>query len=144
MTALKIRRRRILSLGAAILVMAAAAIGVTSVAAGGSAPTKGAIPHEAFKPDGIDLSLAPDFVQAVGRNGDVVGYIPKEYFVTQTGPVTDAPLGPDGRPTSNTKPVYGDDLKTLVGHFVPGIGFVPIGTDPRTVPSFVVEAAPAP
>lgn len=33
-------------------------------------------------------------------------------------------------------PVYGEDLKTLVGHMVPGRGFVPLGVDEKSVPTF--------
>lgn len=39
--------------------------------------------------------------------------------------------------------VYGDDLRTVVGQMVPGKGFVPVGVDPATVPTFAVEVGPS-
>lgn len=30
--------------------------------------------------------------------------------------------------------MYGEDLRTVVGHLYPGRGFVPIGVDPSGVP----------
>jgi hypothetical protein len=143
-TALRLRRVQAVGIGAATLVALGAVIAASSVAGSGPPATKGHVAQGAFNGGGIDLSLAPDFIEALGPTGDVVGYIPKAYFANTAGPVIDGPLGADGRPVSPDMPVYADDLTTLVGHHVPGVGFVPLGTDSRAVPTFVVEAAPSP
>lgn len=41
-------------------------------------------------------------------------------------------------------PVYAKDLKTIVGHIVMGIGFVPIGTDLSTLSPFEQKNPPPP
>lgn len=40
-------------------------------------------------------------------------------------------------------PVYGDDLRTVVGKMVPGRGFVAAGVDPASVPTFAAEVGPS-
>lgn len=40
-------------------------------------------------------------------------------------------------------PVYGEDLRTVVGQMVPGKGFVAVGVDPATVPDFPGQVANA-
>ena len=40
-------------------------------------------------------------------------------------------------------PVYGDDVSTVVSHTVPNRGFVPVGVDPATIPTFAAEAGPS-
>ena len=76
----------------------------------------------------IDPSMVPDFIAVAGDPGRV-GFARREN-VLGSG---DAPF-----------PVYGEDLRTVVGTMVPGRGFVPIGVDPGTVPTFEVVVAPAP
>jgi hypothetical protein len=75
------------------------------------------------------MRLVPDFVPALDRNGDVAGYVSKE-----------ALIGPPGA----TIPVVAADLSTRVGDMVPGKGFVPLGSDPGSIPDFPVFQAPAP
>lgn len=77
----------------------------------------------------IDPSMVPDFVAVTGRLEGVVGYARKENVLGSS----DAPF-----------PVYGEDLRTVIGTMVPGRGFVPIGVDPQSVPTFEVAVAPAP
>jgi hypothetical protein len=45
-------------------------------------------------------------------------------------------------PSDSTWPVYASDLQTVVGHMIPGRGFVAVGVDPATVPTFDVIAGP--
>jgi hypothetical protein len=85
--------------------------------------TKGTVPPPG--PNGIDPSSAPDFLAVAGRDRDIAGYARKEDVLGGA----DAPF-----------PVYGDDLRTVVGQMVPGKGFVPVGVDPDTVPRFPVVA----
>lgn len=86
-------------------------------------PTKGAIPR------GGDITdaLVPDFVSALGRDGvTIAGYVPKGYLLE---PFDITPGNPSNPPHSEPQPVYGEDLTTLVGHMVPGVGFVALGSE---------------
>ena len=76
----------------------------------------------------IDPSAVPDFVAVAGVFG-IVGYVPKTVVLT---PADD-----------DVTAVVGEDLRTVVGHLVPGKGFVPLGVDPATVPLQPVEAGPS-
>ncbi len=106
---------------------------VLSVAAGalawGCSPlaSKGTMPP--LGPNGrIDESTAPDFVAVADRGDGTAGYARRQDVLTPgNGPVT----------------VYGDDLRTVVGHLVPDVGFVPLGTDPATLPTLEVSVAPS-
>ena len=89
--------------------------------------SKGTMPPP--DPNGVvDASSAPDFLAVAGRDGGIAGYARKEDVLGRR----DAAF-----------PVFGDDLRTVVGQMVPGRGFVPAGVDPATVPTFAVEVAPA-
>jgi hypothetical protein len=102
-----------------------AALAALSLLAGCSPlASKGTMPPPG--PNGaVDPSSTPDFLAVASRDGDIAGYARKE-DVLGAG---DAPF-----------PVYGDDLRTVVGQMVPGKGFVPVGVDPDTVPRFPVVA----
>jgi hypothetical protein len=77
-------------------------------------------------PDGrVDPASVPDFVEAA----DEAGWVPKRFLLD---PVRDDEI-----------PVFGDDLTTLVGHLVPGKGFVPLGADPAAAPARPVIAGPS-
>lgn len=78
--------------------------------------TKGTMPP----PDAngwVDPSLVPDFVMVAGPDGNTVGYAKKEAVFD----------------LRRAWPVYGDDLRTIVGQLVPGLGFVPSGVDPDSI-----------
>ncbi len=75
----------------------------------------------------IDPSAVPDFVAVAGTEG-VAGYVAKDAVL--------------GGAAEQSWPVYSDDLRTIVGHLVPGRGFVPMGVDPATVPTFEAHAGP--
>lgn len=112
---------------------------LAGVANAGLEATKGRIPEAAFKAGGaLDLSLVPDFVPALDRNGDVAGWISKDEL--QRPPTKD----PSGHilPESPS-PVFADDLKTVVGYMVPDKGFVKVGIDPAAVPNIPASVAPA-
>lgn len=84
-------------------------------------PTKGPIPAAAHRPDGtIDESLVPDYVSVAGPSEGTVGYVQKRFAL--------------GGSDQAVVPVYGEDLRTVVGHLVAGRGFVPLGVDPATAP----------
>lgn len=97
----------------------------STTAASSSSPadgaTRGPVPESAHRPDGsIDLSQVPDFIPALDGE-EAVGWISRE----------DAfPLEGD-RP--DPMPVYGEDLRTTIGHVFANIGFVPLGVDPASV-----------
>jgi hypothetical protein len=105
-------------------------------------PTKGGIPDNASLA-GSDLlyeTLVPDFVAAWARDGvTVAGYVPKRYLVGGPGFVAGSP---GTSPQGPGEPVYGEDLTTLVGYMVGGRGFVPLGVDPASVPTFLVQQGP--
>lgn len=120
----------------AIVLLVATAMSVS--AAVSRTQSKGPIPDAAFRPGlPLDTSIMPDFVPALGRDGQVAGYVAKGWLA---GP----PPGFSGPVDTPVVPVVGDDLTTLVGHMYPGKGFVPVGADPRSVPDFAASAAPAP
>jgi hypothetical protein len=103
-----------------------AGIGVTVALAGGASaavylPTKGAIPPSVNGV--IDLKNVPDFL-SVESGGKVVGYASKGDILPISGRAP-IPAGPI--------PVYGADLKRLVGHLYPGIGYVALGQSPALV-----------
>jgi hypothetical protein len=88
--------------------------------------TKGRIPSGAFRSDGtVDPNQVPDFVPALGRDGEVVGYVTRQ----------DLGLD-DNTGEAQVMAVYGDDLSTVIGHMVAGVGYVPLGTDPASLPTF--------
>jgi hypothetical protein len=83
----------------------------------------------------VDPSAVPDFVAYAGRTDRIIGWVPKSYL-----------LEPGQRcrgPQCVPIPVYADDLVTLIGHDVPGRGFVPLGVDPATVPEQPVLVGPS-
>jgi hypothetical protein len=102
-----------------------AAIAATSLLAACSPlASKGTLPPPG--PDGaVDASSAPDFLAVAGRDGGIAGYARKEDV-----------LG--GR--NAAFPVYGEDLRSVVGQMVPGKGFIAAGVDPETVPDIPVVA----
>lgn len=106
-------------------------------------PTKGPIPDEASPPQGgpIYPALVPDFIPALARDGTTIaGYVPKVSLIESRGVIPGTPSNPPQEPP---EPVYAEDLTTLVGHMVPGVGFVPLGSAvPSGGPS--VSVAPAP
>jgi hypothetical protein len=83
----------------------------------------------------VDASLAPDFIAVAGPDGGIVGYIPKRFLFPE--PTTTVDL------QEPEWPVYAEDLRTLIGHMVAGRGFVPLGVDPHSVPTFRVEQGPS-
>ncbi len=89
------------------------------------AGTKGTMPPPGAN-GAVDPSAVPDFVAVAGPAG-IAGYVSKEAVLA---------------PTDRSWPVYGDDLRTIVGQLVPGRGFVPAGVDPGSVPTFRVDVAP--
>ena len=83
----------------------------------------------------VDPSAVPDFIAYAGRADGIVGCVPKSYL-----------LEPGQRcrgPQCDPIPVYADDLETLIGHDVPGRGFVPLGVDPAGVPGRPVVVGPS-
>jgi hypothetical protein len=79
-------------------------------------------------PDGVYTpDELPDFIGVADRDDGVAGYAPRRYFLAN--------------PPEGDIPVFGPDLRTLVGHIVAGIGFVPLGTDPRSLPTVLTNVA---
>jgi hypothetical protein len=83
----------------------------------------------------VDASGAPDFIAVAGDDGGIAGYVPKQYLFPQSTTV--------GLPDEPEIPVYANDLRTLIGHMVPGRRFVPLGVDPLDVPTIPVQAGPS-
>jgi hypothetical protein len=112
---------------------------VTSVA--WRQPTKGPIPDDATPPEGgmTNDALVPDFVSYVGSAGDVVlGYVHKRDAL---GGAHTMPGGtPSNPPQILPIPIYGEDLVTLIGHDVPGVGFVALSATETPSPRPVSEA----
>lgn len=100
--------------------------GVAIAVAGGAAaatlhPTKGPVPEVHGTPD---FAAAPDFI-SVSSGGKVVGFVPRRYVIPQRAGAPSAP--------SVVAPVFGSNLKTVVGHLYPGVGYVALGTNPNSV-----------
>ena len=109
--------------GAALALGALFALGaaVGSIAAG---PSRGPVPDDAFSSDGsINRELVPEFIPAVGTTSDTpIGWVAKADVMPENPLVL-----------QEVVPVFGDDLVTVIGHMYPIIGFVPVGTDPKSV-----------
>jgi hypothetical protein len=107
-------------------------------------PTKGPIPTNASPPQGGPTyeALVPDFVSAWARDGvTIAGFVPKRYLI---GPFEPVPGTPSNPPQDEPQPVYADDLTTLVGHMVPGVGFVSLDSSaPPVWPTASVAPAPS-
>lgn len=89
--------------------------------------TKGRIPEAAFVPgQPIKVDLVPDYIIAYDRSGEVAGYVSKEDLFGKKG----ATRRPEGAIT-----VVDETLKNTVGQMVPGVGFVPSGAEPVSVPA---------
>jgi len=117
------------------LVLAFASM-AAATAVGSAALTKGTIPVDAIGADGrVDVSLIPDFVVTLGRDGKPVGYVTRKDALDLSPRAVDE----SGRPVDVPYPVYADDLTTVVGYMVAGRGFVPLGVDPLSVPTFEVR-----
>jgi hypothetical protein len=108
--------------------------------------TKGPVPDDATAPEGgvTNGALWPDFVSTFARDGvTIAGYIPKRYLLE---PPVMTPGNPSDPPQPEPQPVYAEDLTTLVGHMVPGVGFVALGpaAERPASPSASVAASAAP
>jgi hypothetical protein len=88
-------------------------------------PTSGPIPEDAWKADGsIDLSRVPEYIPVSGHGEEkYAGYVKSSQY-----------FDPD-RPFEAVFEVFGDDLKTLIGHFHPNVGFVALGKKPSDYPA---------
>ena len=117
-------RRPFCSLAALLLVVA-----VVTLASCGVVATRGTMPP-AGRDGSLDKSQVPDFVAFVGQADHVIGWVPREYLIGD-------------KPPGEEIPVYADDLHTLIGHSVPGKGFVPLGVDASIVPDLPVHVAPS-
>lgn len=118
-------------LAALVAVLAAATSAFDSTP---TEPTFGPIPPDAWDANNeLDYSKVPMYVPVYGQDGEYAGYVPSA-LLAGPNPVPDGPL-----PVSSL-----DKSGTLLGHFWPEIGFVPLGEDPtdyeRVTPStFVVQ-----
>jgi hypothetical protein len=119
------RRERIVSRWRSFAVVLGLGLGLT--VAGGAAAgtiylTRGPLP---IAHGTLDIGHAPDFIRVASHG--VIGYVPKRYILPS--PVN----APANSLIAEVAPVYGPDLKTLVGHMYPGVGFVPLGKSPASV-----------
>ncbi len=98
-------------------------------------PTKGRVPEAAFQDNGkLDKSKVPDFIPALDRAGNQVGYVSRDLAMPDASKAgSEAPI-----------PVYADDLTTVVGSMVPGRGFVHLGARTSDVPSFEARTSESP
>jgi hypothetical protein len=83
----------------------------------------------------VDPSAVPDFIAYAGRADRIIGWVPKSYLLDPGQHCRGLQCDPI--------PVYADDLVTLIGHDVPGRGFVPLGVDPAVVPEQPVLVGPS-
>ena len=109
-------------IGLAALSVLSVALLISATLASGPLPTKGPIPPDAIQNGAFNKALIPDFIPALDRDGNVAGYVARDLAI------------PDGAPANTPIPVFGNDLTTIVGHMVPGRGFVPLGASADSVP----------
>jgi hypothetical protein len=115
-----------MAVGLAMLVVPTAACGIGA--------SRGTMPP-ADANGMVDASAAPDFIAYAGRTDRIIGWVPKSYLLDP---------GQHCRgPQCDPIPVYADDLRTIIGHDVPGRGFVPLGVDPAAVPERPVVVGPS-
>jgi hypothetical protein len=119
----------------AVVVGLVAALGLSACGLGAS---RGTMPPGDANGE-IDPSAVPDFIAYVGRTDRIIGWVPKSYLLE---PEQHCPV-PRRVPQCDPIPVYADDLTTLIGHDVPGRGFVPLGEDPAVVPEGPVRVGPS-
>jgi hypothetical protein len=82
--------------------------------------------------------VEPDFVPYIDATGSAVrGYVPTAELEDQV------PIG-SYRGQEPDQPVYGSDLKTLVGYSVAGTGFEPVKTSGTTSPTPMTSLVPSP
>lgn len=112
----------------AILLAASAA----ACAPGGS---KGTLPPPGLNGE-IDMARTPDFVAVAGSDEGIAGYVRREYLFPMPSTTTNPA-------EIQSWPVYAEDLSTVVGHMVPGKGFVPLGINPGLVPDAPVQVGPS-
>jgi hypothetical protein len=101
--------------------LAAAVIGgVVAVGAqADSGPTVGPLPIDRLDEQGqISPALVPDFLRLRNNKGEIYGYAKREDML---------PLLYGRQPSNDPYAVYDKTLKTVIGHYHPGIGFVPLG-----------------
>lgn len=139
------RTRRTRARGHWALVGVPLVLTIMSIAAGSAlaevrTPTKGVIPPEANVDGAINWSLIPEYIVALGRDGNPVGYVSRELTFGLVPPALDEV----GRPVARAIPVYGEDLVTVVGHMVPDRGFVPLGADYDAIQRLEASVAPIP
>lgn len=96
--------------------------------------TKGTMPPANANGE-VDPGRVPDFIAVAGRDDGIAGYVPRRFLLPDP---SSAPVSAD-----EAWPVYAADLQTLVGHMVPDRGFVPLGVDPATIPTFDAVAGPS-
>ena len=97
--------------------------------------SKGTMPPAGPNGD-VDPNAAPDFIAVAVGDRDGIGYVRKEFLLPEPTTSTELPHG-------DPWPVYADDLRTLIGHMIPGKGFVPVGVDPATIPDRPVQMGPS-
>ncbi len=114
------------TVGLAMLVFASSACGLGA--------SRGTMPPADANGE-VDPSAVPDFIAYAGRADQIIGWVPKSYLID--------PAEHCRGPQCDPIPVYADDLSTLIGHDVPGRGFVPLGVDPATAPERPVVAGPS-
>jgi|1186.fasta_scaffold199341_2 hypothetical protein len=125
--------RRLLAAAALFAVIIVAVGALVTVHSSGTAPvagptlrTKLSCPVDGVSADGRTHGTMPpggkgrppEFIAAVDTHQNIVGFVRRP-------------------PSSGSVRVYGCDLSTVVGHLYPNRGFVPLGTDPRTMPTLV-------
>ena len=108
-----------------ILIFAQVALSATAT------PTKGRIPNSAIEGGRIDLAAVPDYIPALDQQGYAIGYVSKWLAI-----------GDDKSDYLDPIPVFGDDLKTLVGHMITDVGFVPLRDSSDAYPTFRTVVAP--
>lgn len=121
------RRRAVIVTSASLVVALGAIAGLNGGFGlfGSQGPTKGGMPRE-LPGKTISYASIPDYL-SVYIGPTEIGYTPKAYVTLANGSSGNSPMGLPA-------PVYASNLTTLLGHDYAGIGFVPLGTSPWSLP----------
>ncbi len=118
----------------AVTVVVGLAVLLLALSACGLGASRGTMPPGDANGE-IDPNAVPDFVAYAGRTDRIIGWVPKSYLLD--------PSQHCNGPQCDPIPVFADDLTTLIGHDVPGRGFVALGVDPAMVPERPVMVGPS-
>lgn len=118
-------------IGGAALGGAAVSGALGSIGEASGSPSVGRIPNAAFSGGHLNATLVPGYVPALNQQGSVVGYVRKTDILAPAPNSAGVVVSPAPASTEPI-PVYASTLDKVVGHMVPGVGYVALGELPSS------------